>query len=84
MKTSNNYRVSGKKMTSRFGVSQKQTRDAVKQGLVGSALEAKYYGRDPRFSATEWSRRQRMSNRQRLVYERGLPLFDMDGSYYHE
>ena len=71
------------KMLSRFGHSHKQTRQAVKKGYIMGAAEAKAMGRDPRYSAKQWRKMQRMSLRQARVYMRSLPLYDMDGGYYH-
>lgn len=83
MKSSNGYKQAGRKMTSRFGLSNKEGREAVKKGFKASAAETRSYGRDPSMSRKEWSKRQRWSNRQSRVYWKGLPLFDMDGSYFH-
>ena len=83
MKTSNNYRVSGSKMTSRFGLSHAGERHAVKAGVIPSATEVKAYGREADVSAKWWSKLQRMSLRQLRVLNKGLPMYDMDGSYYH-
>lgn len=80
---SNNYKVSGKKMTSRFGLSHSEERKAIKSGFMPSEQEAKCYGRPLEFSAKYWSKLRRMSSRQMRTHEKGLPMFDMDGSYYH-
>lgn len=79
----NNYKVSGKKMTSRFGMSRNAMVAAVKAGYAPSAQEARAYGKPPEYSAKYWRKIQRMSNRQIRTHEKSLPLFDMDGGYYH-
>lgn len=84
MKSTNGYKKPGQKMTSRFGMSHKDEREAVKAHLLPSSAEAKAYGRDPGFSAKEWSRRQRWSLRQSRTHHKSLPMFDMDGSYFSE
>lgn len=89
----NNYKVPGCKMTSRFGMSHNEARRAVKAGFIACAAEAGFiacaaeaacYGRDPSFSRKEWQRRQRWGLRRLRTHKKGLPLFDMDGSHYHE
>ena len=72
------------KLKSRFGLSHSEQRRAVKAGVIPSAAEVKAYGKDPGFSRKEWQRRQRWSLRQSRVHEKSLPMYDMDGSYYHE
>jgi hypothetical protein len=84
MRSNNGHKKPGQKMSSRFGMSRKEEREAVKAHLLPSSAESKAYGRDPGFSAREWGRRQRWSLRQSRVHNKSLPLFDMDGSYYHE
>lgn len=79
----NNFKVSGKKMTSRFWHSHKAINEAVKNRFIPSAAEAKAYGRDPSYSAKQWRKLQRMSLRQSRVHQRGRPVYDMDGGYYH-
>lgn len=78
------YKVSGQKMKSRFGMSHSAMRDAVKKGFLAGADETRAYGRDPSMTRKEWTRRQRWSLRQLHTHEKSLPVFDMDGSYYHE
>lgn len=80
---SNNYKVSGKKMTSRFGMSRNESRAAVKSGCMPSEQEVMANGKPLEFSAKCWSKLRRMSSRQLRTLEKGLPVFDMDGSYYH-
>ena len=63
-KIGNNYKVSGKKMTSRFGLSHSAERQAVKQGIMPGAAEVKAMGRDSIFTAKEWKRRQRLGLRR--------------------
>lgn len=72
------------KMKSRYGMSHKEQREAVKRGFMPSAAEAKAYGRDPSMTRKEWTKRQRWSARQARVHCKALPMYDMDGSYYHE
>ena len=79
----NGYRCPGRKMKSRFDMSHKDIRQAVKSGMIPCDGEMKAYGRDPHYSSKEWARLQRMSLRQRRVLEKSIPMFDMDGSYYH-
>jgi hypothetical protein len=79
----NNYKVPGKKMTSRFNYSDKDMREMIKKGLLPGAEEIRSCGRDPSYSAKQWRKLQRMSRRQSRVYERSLPIYDMDGGYYH-
>lgn len=78
------YKESGKKMGSRFGMSHKNEKEAVKKGVIPGAAEVKAMGRNPSFSATEWSKHNRKSLRQIRSHEKNLPVYDMDGSYFHE
>ena len=71
------------KMKSRFAMSNKDQREAVKAHVIPSAAEVKAMGRDPSMTRREWQRQQRMSMRQMRVYFKRQPMFDMDGSYYH-
>lgn len=82
--STNGYKQPGRKMTSRFGMSHREAREAVKAYHMPSAEETKAYGRDPSMSRKEWQRRQRWSSRQYRVHYKSLPVYDMDGSYYHE
>lgn len=79
----NNYKVPGKKMKTRFMTSHREMRELVKKGILPGAAETKAYGRDPSMTRKQWTRLHRMSNRQIRVMEKGLPMYDMDGSYYH-
>lgn len=83
MKSPNNYKVSGRKMTPRFGMSKREEREAVKSDFMPGEPEVKAYGRPSEFSAKYWSKLRRMSNRQIRTHEKSLPLVAMDGGYYH-
>jgi hypothetical protein len=77
------YKESGKKIVSRFGMSHRNGRDCVKRGIIPSSNEYKSMGRDPTFSAKQWRRQNRMSLRQLRVFNKSLPMYDMDGSYFY-
>lgn len=77
MKSPNNYKVPGRKMTSRFGMSKREEREAVKSGYMPSEPEVKAYGRPLEFSAKYWSKLRRMSNHQIRTHEKSLPLVAM-------
>lgn len=81
---SNGYKVSGAKMTSRFGMSRRESREAIKHGYMPSEAEVKCYGRDPSMPRRVWQKRQRWSQRQLRTHYKGLPERDMDGSVFRE
>lgn len=70
-----------KKLSSRFGMSHKGIREAVKAGVIPSAKQSREefvacYGRNA------WNRLQ-VSNRIARTRDKATPVYDMDGSYYH-